>query len=228
MTAKTRVLIIEDDERMARALRVNLTARGYDVEVANDGSAGLTKLAQHPVDVVILDLGLPDIDGVDVVAGLRGWSSVPVLVLSARDGDTDKVQALDAGADDYLTKPFSMEELLARLRATVRRASSVEPVSPIVTTDAFTIDLQHMRAMREGKDVHLTRLEWGIVETLVRHPDRLVTSKQLLTQVWGPAYAEASHYLRVYMLQVRRKLEPDPASPRHFITEAGFGYRFVP
>lgn len=228
MTTKVRVLIIEDDERMARALRVNLNARGYEVGLAPDGSTGLAALAQNPVDVVILDLGLPDIDGVDVVVGLRAWSTVPVLVLSARDGDADKVAALDAGADDYLTKPFSVEELLARLRVMARRAAAIEPVSPVVTTDDFTIDLRHMRAVRQGRDVHLTRLEWGIVETLVRHPDRLVTSKQLLTQVWGPAYAEASHYLRVYMLQIRRKLEPDPANPQHFITEAGFGYRFVP
>lgn len=213
---------------MARALRINLRARGYEVTVAPDGATGLAELAKNPADLVILDLGLPDIDGVDVVAGIRAWSAVPVLVLSARDGDADKVQALDAGADDYLTKPFSMEELLARLRAMSRRAAAMEPASPVITTSAFTIDLQHMRALRDGADVHLTRLEWGIVETLVRHPDRLVTSRQLLTQVWGPTYAEATHYLRVYMLQIRRKLETDPANPRHFITEAGFGYRFVP
>ena len=228
MTSIPHVLVVEDDERMARALRINLRARGYEVTVAPDGATGLAELAMNPADLVILDLGLPDIDGVDVVAGIRAWSAVPVLVLSARDGDADKVQALDAGADDYLTKPFSMEELLARLRAMARRSAAVEPTNPVVTTDAFTIDLQHMRALRDGADVHLTRLEWGIVETLVRHPDRLVTSRQLLTQVWGPAYAEATHYLRVYMLQIRRKLETDPANPRHFITEAGFGYRFVP
>ncbi len=228
MSTATRVLVIEDDDRMARALRVNLSARGYDVVIAHDGASGLAQLAQNPVELVILDLGLPDIDGIDVVVGIRAWSLVPVLVLSARDGDADKVQALDAGADDYLTKPFSMEELLARLRVLVRRAAAVAPSSPVIETDSFTIDLQHMRAIRDGEDVHLTRLEWGIVETLVRSPDRLVTSKQLLTQVWGPAYSDASHYLRVYMLQVRRKLERDPANPRHFITEAGFGYRFVP
>lgn len=228
MTTVNRVLVIEDDERMARALLVNLKARGYEVAVAHDGASGLSQLAQNPVDIVILDLGLPDIDGVDVTTGIRAWSSVPILVLSARDGDADKVQALDAGADDYLTKPFSMEELLARLRAMVRRAAALTPASPIITTDAFTIDLQHMRVLRDGGEVHLTRLEWGIVETLVRHPDRLITAKQLLTQVWGPAYSDATNYLRVYMLQVRRKLEPDPANPRHFITEAGFGYRFVP
>lgn len=227
MSASLRVLLIEDDERMARALRVNLQARGYDVSIAHDGATGLAQLAQNPADLVILDLGLPDIDGVEVVSGIRAWSLIPVLVLSARDGDADKVKALDAGADDYLTKPFSMEELLARLRAMSRRAASVAPVGPVVTTADFTIDLQHMRAVRDGKDVHLTRLEWGIVETLVRHPDRLITSKQLLSEVWGPAYVDATHYLRVYMLQVRRKLERDPANPQHFITEAGFGYRFV-
>jgi len=227
MTSPVRVLVIEDDERMARALRVNLTARGYEVSIAQDGAKGLAQLAHSPVEVVILDLGLPDIDGVDVITGLRAWSSVPVLVLSARESDADKVRALDAGADDYLTKPFSMEELLARMRAMVRRAAAVPTSEPVVVTDDFTIDLQNMRAIRDGKDIHLTRLEWGIVETLVRNPDRLVTAKQLLTQVWGPAYEDATHYLRVYMMQVRRKLEPDPANPRHFVTEAGFGYRFV-
>ncbi|MHB0927478.1 MAG: response regulator [Candidatus Nanopelagicales bacterium] len=228
MSNPVRVQIIEDDDGMLRALRVNLQARGYEVEVAADGATGITMLSRNPVDLVILDLGLPDIDGVDVITGLRAWSSVPVLVLSARQGDADKVQALDAGADDYLTKPFSIEELLARMRACLRRAITVETSAPIVHTEAFTIDLQHMKAIRAGADVHLTRLEWGIVETLVRNPDRLITGRQLLTQVWGPAYVDATHYLRVYMMQVRKKLEADPSNPRHFITEAGFGYRFVP
>ncbi len=228
MTAPIRVQIVEDDEGMARALRVNLQARGYEVALASSGGEALAQLARNPADVVVLDLGLPDIDGVDVIAALRAWSSVPVLVLSARQSDADKVQALDAGADDYLTKPFSVEELLARLRAMLRRASSAGPEAPVVRTDDFTIDLQHMKVVRNGADVHLTRLEWGIVEVLVRNPDRLVTGKQLLTKVWGPAYADATHYLRVYMMQVRRKLEPDPSNPRYFITEAGFGYRFVP
>ena len=228
MTAPIRVQVIEDDEGMARALRVNLQARGYEVAIASTGGDALTQLARNPADIVVLDLGLPDIDGVDVIAALRAWSAVPVLVLSARQGDADKVQALDAGADDYLTKPFSVEELLARLRAMLRRASSAGPEAPVVRTEDFTIDLQHMKVLRDGKDVHLTRLEWGIVEVLVRNPDRLVTGRQLLTKVWGPAYADATHYLRVYMMQVRRKLEPDPSNPRYFITEAGFGYRFVP
>ncbi len=221
--------IVEDDEGMSRALRVNLQARGYEVSVAGDGASALSMLSHSPVDLVVLDLGLPDLDGVDVISAIRAWSSVPILVLSARHGDADKVQALDAGADDYLTKPFSIEELLARIRATLRRAAVAPGLSaPIVTTEAFTIDLQHMKAVRAGVDVHLTRLEWGIVETLVRSPDRLITGKQLLTQVWGPAYSDATHYLRVYMMQVRKKLEPDPSNPRYFITEAGFGYRFVP
>lgn len=223
-----KVLIVEDDERMAKALRVNLQARGHEVAVAHDGASGLDVLSRLPADLVILDLGLPDIDGVDVIIALRAWSSVPVLVLSARESDLDKVRALDAGADDYLTKPFSMEELLARMRASVRRSNAISTEAPIVRTADFTIDLQQMRALRGNEVVHLTRLEWGVVETLVRNADRLVTSKQLLTQVWGPAYADATHYLRVYMLQVRRKLEANPASPRHFITEPGLGYRFVP
>ncbi len=213
---------------MARALRVNLQARGYEVAIASSGADALTQLARNPADLVVLDLGLPDIEGVDVIAALRAWSAVPILVLSARQGDSDKVQALDAGADDYLTKPFSVEELLARLRAMLRRASTATPEAPVVRTDDFTIDLQHMKVVRNGADVHLTRLEWGIVEVLVRNPDRLVTGKQLLTKVWGPAYADATHYLRVYMMQVRKKLEPDPSNPRYFLTEAGFGYRFVP
>lgn len=229
MTAPVRVQIVEDDEGMSRALRVNLQARGYEVTVAGDGATALASLSHNPVDLIVLDLGLPDLDGVDVINAVRSWSSVPILVLSARQGDADKVQALDAGADDYLTKPFSIEELLARMRATLRRASAAPgPEAPIVKTDAFTIDLQHMKAIRDGKDVHLTRLEWGIVETLVRSPDRLITGKQLLSQVWGPAYSDATHYLRVYMMQVRKKLEADPSNPKHFITEAGFGYRFVP
>ena len=228
MTNPIRVQVVEDDEGMARALRVNLQARGYEVALASSGADALTQLARTPADLVVLDLGLPDIDGVDVIAALRAWSAVPVLVLSARHGDSDKVQALDAGADDYLTKPFSVEELLARLRAMLRRASTAAPEAPVVRTDDFTIDLQHMKIVRDGSDVHLTRLEWGIVEVLVRNPDRLVTGKQLLTKVWGPAYADATHYLRVYMMQVRKKLEPDPSNPRYFLTEAGFGYRFVP
>lgn len=229
MSQSVRVLVVEDDERMAKALRVNLQARGYEVRVAQDGAGALQQLSQKPVDLVILDLGLPDIDGVDVITGLRAWSAVPVLVLSARDREADKVRALDAGADDYLTKPFSMEELLARLRAMARRASAgSDGESPVVTTEHFTVDLQHMRVLKQGVPVHLTRLEWGIVEVLVRNPDRLVTTKQLLEQVWGPAYADAAQYVRVYMLQVRRKLEPEPSNPRYFITEAGFGYRFVP
>ena len=213
---------------MARALRVNLGARGYDVRVSGDGATALAALAHDPVDLVILDLGLPDMDGNDVIAAIRGWSQVPVLVLSARQGDADKVAALDVGADDYLTKPFSIEELLARMRANLRRAVPASAESPVVTTESFAIDLPHMRAFRDGEEVHLTRLEWGIVETLVRNPDRLVTGKQLLTKVWGPAYEDATHYLRMYMMQVRRKLERDPSNPRHFITEPGVGYRFVP
>ncbi len=222
-----KVHIVEDDDSMARALRINLQARGYDVVASSDGSTALASLARDPADIVILDLGLPDFDGVDVIHGIRAWSAVPILVLSARHGDSDKVAALDAGADDYLTKPFSIEELLARLRASMRRATPT-PNAPTIVTPAFTIDLQHMRAIRSDEEVHLTRIEWGIVETLVRNPDRLITSRQLLTQVWGPAYADATHYLRVYMMQVRRKLEDDPSNPRHFLTETGLGYRFTP
>ncbi|MGH3910700.1 MAG: winged helix-turn-helix domain-containing protein, partial [Pseudonocardiaceae bacterium] len=179
--------------------------------------------------VVVLDLGLPDLDGTEVIAGLRGWTSVPIIVLSARTDSTDKVEALDAGADDYVTKPFGMDELLARLRAAVRRTGSAAGADePEIATDAFTVDLAARKVHRAGVEVHLTPTEWGILGLLVRHPGRLVTQRQLLSEVWGPAYLKESHYLRVYLAQLRRKLEPDPSRPRYFVTEPGMGYRFEP
>ena len=176
----------------------------------------------------MLDLGLPDIDGFEVLAGLRGWTTVPVIVLSARSDSSDKVDALDAGADDYVTKPFGMDEFLARLRVAARRRAqeSAEASDPVVVTESFTVDLANKNVIRDGRSVHLTPTEWGMLEMLVRHRGKLVGQKELLRDVWGPAYETETHYLRVYLAQLRRKLEPDPANPRHLITEAGMGYRF--
>ncbi|MFG2003938.1 response regulator [Spirillospora sp. NPDC048911] len=223
----TRVLVIEDEPQIVRALRINLKARGYEVDAAPDGRTALDLAARHRPDVVILDLGLPDMDGGEVIRGLRGWMSAPIIVLSARQDSTDKVEALDAGADDYVTKPFGMDELLARLRAAVRRAAPAEEAA-VVTTPTFTIDLAAKRVTREGADVRLTPTEWHVLEVLVRHAGRLVSQVQLLREVWGPAYEQETNYLRVYLAQLRRKLEADPAHPRHLITEPGMGYRFEP
>ncbi|HZZ49582.1 MAG TPA: response regulator [Pseudonocardia sp.] len=227
MTAATRVLVVDDDAQILRALRINLTARGYHVLTAVDGAGALRVAADGHPEVVVLDLGLPDLDGTEVIAGLRGWTQVPIIVLSARGESHDKVDALDAGADDYVTKPFGMAELLARLRAAVRR-SAVSHVDgePVVTTDSFSVDLGAKRVVRDGAEVHLTPTEWGILEQLVRNPGKLVGQKQLLQEVWGPAYSKETNYLRVYLAQLRRKLELDPAHPRHLITEPGMGYRF--
>ncbi|MET1152605.1 response regulator [Arthrobacter sp.] len=223
----TAVLVVDDDPHLLRALRITLQAHGYDVTTAADGHSALLAATQHPLALVILDLGLPDIDGTSVIRELRTWSRVPVLVLSARHGSEDKVEALDAGADDYITKPFGLDELLARLRALLRR--TVDPgQEPVVTTDTFTVDLGKRRVLRDGQDVRLTPTEWKMLEVLVRNPEKLVTQQQLLSEVWGPAYAKETNYLRVYMAQLRRKLEPEAATPRHLITEAGIGYRFLP
>ncbi|MEU8490074.1 MAG: response regulator [Actinomycetota bacterium] len=223
-----RVLVVDDDPQILRALRINLTAHGYTVLIAADGSAALRAAADGHPDVVVLDLGLPDLDGTEVVEGLRGWSTVPVIVLSARTDSTDKVRALDAGADDYVTKPFGMSELLARLRAAVRRAAvSTVDGEAVVTTADFTVDLAAKTVARaDGAEVHLTPTEWGILELLVRHRGKLVEQKRLLREVWGPQYGTETHYLRVYLAQLRRKLEPVPSRPKYLITEAGMGYRF--
>ncbi|PKW19616.1 response regulator [Saccharopolyspora spinosa] len=225
----TRVLVVDDEPQLLRALRINLTARGYEVLTAADGSSALRVAIDGKPDVVVLDLGLPDMDGSEVIAGLRGWTTVPIIVLSARADSADKVQALDAGADDYVTKPFGMDELLARLRAAVRRSNTSEAGDqPLVETATFTVDLSAKKVLREGVEVHLTPTEWGMLEVLARNQGRLVAQKQLLKEVWGPQYANETHYLRVYLAQLRRKLEVDPSHPRHLITEAGMGYRFEP
>lgn len=226
----TRVLVVDDEPQLARALAINLKARRYDVDLAPDGRSALDLAARKHPDVVVLDLGLPDMDGTEVIRGLRGWTQVPILVLSARHTSAEKVEALDAGADDYVTKPFGMDELLARLRAAVRRAqpAASDADQPIVTTEEFTVDLVAKRVTRKGVDVRLTPTEWHLLEVLVRSPGRLIAQKQLLQEVWGPGYTRETNYLRVYMAQLRRKLETDPSHPRHLVTEPGMGYRFEP
>jgi two-component system KDP operon response regulator KdpE len=222
----TAVLVVDDDPAILRTLTINLRARGYDVYVAGDGRTALDVAREEQPEVVLLDLGLPDLSGVDVLRQLRSWSKVPVVVLSARHGSDDKVEALDEGADDYVTKPFGMDELLARVRAAVRR-SGASDADDVVETAAFRVDLGAKRVERNGDDVRLTPTEWALLEALVRRPGRLVGQRQLLHEVWGPSYDKETHYLRVYMAQLRRKLEPDPARPRYLITEPGMGYRFV-
>ena len=223
----TRVLVVDDEPQIARALAINLRARHYEVDVAPDGHTALALAAERLPDVVVLDLGLPDLDGFDVIRGLRGWSQVPILVLSARQDSSDKVEALDLGADDYVTKPFGMDELLARLRAAIRRGTPGEDL-PVVEAASFTVDLAAKRVTRDGLDVRLTPTEWHLLEVLVRNSGRLVTQRQLLHEVWGPSYQRETNYLRVYFAQLRRKLEPDPSRPQHLVTEPGMGYRFEP
>ena len=224
---RTNVLVVDDDPHLLKALRITLQAHGYAVETASDGGTALRAASHRPPDVMILDLGQPDLDGAEVLQELRRWSSLPVLVLSARHGSSDKVEALDAGADDYITKPFGLDELLARLRALLRRVPEPES-APTVAASSFTVDLAQRRVIKDGGAVRLTPTEWNILELLVRNPARLVTQQQLLLDVWGPAYQKEANYLRVYMAQLRRKLETDPANPRHLITEPGVGYRFMP
>jgi len=222
----TRLLLVDDDPQLVRALGINLRARGYEVTTAPTGTDALDAASRRPPDVVVLDLGLPDLDGVDVVTGLRGWSTAPILVLSARHGQQDKVEALDAGADDYLTKPFGMNELLARLRALARR-SSRGSVDPVVRTDSFSVDLANSQVLNAEGKVRLTPTEWRLLEVLVRNEGRLVSQTELLRTVWGPRYGTETNYLRVYIGQLRRKLETDPGHPQHILTEPGMGYRFV-
>jgi two-component system KDP operon response regulator KdpE len=222
----TRILVVDDEPQLLRALATNLKARGYKVDQAATGEAALMLAASHHPDLVVLDLGLPGIDGLEVIAGLRGWSSMPIVVLSVREREADKVAALDAGADDYVTKPFGMDELLARLRAALRRGTPAEREEAIVTTPDFSVDLAAKRVRRDSEEVRLTPTEWEIVEILVRSEGRLITQRQLLKAVWGPQYEKETNYLRVYLAQIRRKLEPDPARPRYFLTEPRMGYRF--
>ena len=224
----TRILVVDDEAQIRKALSVNLTARGYDVDLAATGEEALSRAAAHHPDLVLVDIGLPGIDGIEVVEGLRGWTAVPIIVLSVRGAEADKVRALDAGADDYVTKPFGMDEVLARLRAALRRYQPT-PEQPVVETESFTIDLvQKSVRSSDGDNIHLTPTEWAIVESLVRHPGWLITQKQLLQSVWGPQYEHETNYLRVHLAAIRKKLEPEPGRPRYFVTEPGIGYRFNP
>ena len=221
----TAVLVVDDDTQLLRALRIHLTARGYEVHTAVTGTAGLRAAEGRELDVVVLDLGLPDVDGTEVITALRAFTTVPIIVLSARADSGDKVRALDRGADDYVTKPFGVDELMARLRAAVRRAATVPENGPIDAGE-LTIDLAAKIVRRSGVEVHLTPTEWSVLDLLVRNRGRLVGRKQLLREIWGPVERKETSYLRVYMAQLRRKLERDPAHPEHLITEAGMGYRF--
>lgn len=225
MTDAAKILVVDDEAQIRRALRTNLHVRGYDVIEAGTGEDALRAVADHKPHIVLLDLGLPGIDGIEVLHGLRGWTDIPVIVLTARDQESDKVEALDAGADDYVTKPFGMNELLARLRAQLRRTIPVATTDAIVATDDFSIDLTSGKVTTSGEDVHLTPKEWGIVAHLARRTGQLVLQHELLADVWGHDYHDEANYLRVFMSQIRKKLEPDPAKPRYFITEPGIGYR---
>lgn len=225
----TRVLVVDDEPQILRALGINLRARGYSVDLAADGEAALQLAAHDHPDVVVLDLGLPGMDGLEVIAGLRGWSSVPIIVLSVRDREADKVAALDAGADDYVTKPFGMDELLARMRAMSRRVGASGEDEPVVEVGGHRVDLALRRVTSVGgDDVRLTPTEWHLLEVLVRNPGKLLSQRQLLAEVWGPGYETAQGNLRLYMGQLRRKLEDDPARPVHLLNEPGMGYRFEP
>ena len=218
-------LLIEDERQIRRFVRTALETEGWQIVEAETIKQGLIDAGTRKPEVVILDLGLPDGDGIDFIRDFRAWSPIPIIVLSARTGETDKIEALDAGADDYLTKPFGMNELLARLRAAVRRATPAEEL-PVIETDDFRIDLAAKRITRDDAEVHLTPTEWGLVEQLVRNRGKLVTQRHLLQEVWGPEYETEANYLRVYVAGLRRKLEPNPSQPRYFITEPGMGYRF--
>jgi two-component system KDP operon response regulator KdpE len=221
------VLVVDDQVSLLHTLEQSLIECGYDVMLATTGGQALKRIEQHAADIVILDLGLPDMGGMEVLTRIRGWSTVPVIVLSARSAEIQKVAALDAGADDYVTKPFNMNELLARLRVALRDRRP-GPDEPVVATEHFTVDLAAQQVTRGGRPVRLTRTEWRIVALLARHPGCLVTQRQLLAEVWGMTDAGRSNYVRVFMVAIRRKLEPDPAHPRYFITEPGSGVRFLP
>lgn len=223
-----KVLIADDDPQILRALRITLAARGYDVTTAADGRAALDAAAATHPDLVVLDLGMPGLSGVEVIQALRGWTTVPILVVSGRTESWDKVEALDAGADDYVTKPFAADELLARIRALSRRLPTAAADEPVVSFGDVSVDLAARVVTRAGAPVRLTPTEWRLLEVLLRHPGRLVTRETLLTEVWGPQYTSDTGYLRLYLSQLRKKLEPEPSAPRHLVTESGMGYRFTP
>jgi two-component system, OmpR family, KDP operon response regulator KdpE len=224
----TRVLVVDDEPQIVRALRINLRARDYEVDTAPNGSSALRAAAHHHPDLVVLDLGLPDMEGTEVIRGLRGWSAVPIIVLSGRVDSADKVGALDAGADDYVTKPFSIDELLARIRAVTRRVQPADDAAPIAVIGEHTVDLGARTITGGSAPVKLTPTEWQLLDHLLRHPGKLLGQRTLLHDVWGPQYLTETNYLRQYMARLRRKLETDPTHPRHLLTESGMGYRYVP
>ncbi|HEY3209726.1 MAG TPA: response regulator [Actinomycetota bacterium] len=223
-----KILAVDDEPQILRALRTSLAARGHEVHTAPNGETALDSLSTTPVELVILDLGLPGIDGVEVIRRLRTWTTVPVIVLSVRDAQADKVAALDAGADDYLTKPFGMDELQARMRAVLRRKGQSEEERPLVQVGDLEIDLAKHLVTRGSQPIHLTRTEFALLELFVTNPGKLLTHRWLLQKVWGDAYREESHYVRVFVAGLRKKLEPDPASPALILTEPGVGYRWMP
>lgn len=223
----TSVLIVEDEQAIRRFLRTALEAEGLRVFDAQTLQRGLLEAATRKPDLVILDLGLPDGDGIDFIRDFRQWSATPVIVLSARSEESDKIAALDAGADDYLSKPFGIGELQARLRVALRRHATTQPNDPLVTFSDVQVDLAARRIVRGGEEVHLTPIEFRLLAELLNNPGKVLTQRQLLNHVWGPNAVEHSHYLRIYMGHIRQKLEADPARPRHFLTETGIGYRFM-
>jgi two-component system, OmpR family, KDP operon response regulator KdpE len=223
----TTVLVIDDERQILRALKAGLSAHGFEVETAETGEAGLDTVATSAPDCVILDLGLPDIDGTEVIRRLRGWSDIPVIVLSVRDAGSAKVAALDAGADDYVNKPFAMDELLARMRATLRRVKSAAPSPPVLRFGELEVDLERALVRRDGQPVRLTPTEYGLLQEFVTNPGKLLTHSWLLRRVWGYGYGEESHYLRIYVRQLRRKLGDEAAAPRYIATEPGMGYRWI-
>jgi two-component system KDP operon response regulator KdpE len=226
---KAVIVVIEDDPQIRRFLRTGLQSHGFEIHEADTGKLGLTEAANRKPDLVILDLGLPDTDGVEVVQRLREWTSMPILVLSARTLETDKIAALDAGADDYLTKPFGLGELLARIRVALRHAQAggTQDKEGVFSVAELRVDLPHRRVHRDGAEVHLTPIEYRLLSVLIKHAGKVLTHRQLLKEVWGPGYVERTHYLRIYMANLREKLEADPARPRFLLTEAGVGYRLA-
>jgi len=224
-----RVLLIEDEKQIRRFVRVAVEEEGCQVTEAETMQQGLIEAGLRKPDLLVLDLGLPDGNGIDLIRDLRGWSDVPVLILSARSQENDKIDALDAGADDYLTKPFSVGELRARVRALLRRrARSGEAATPLIEFGEVMVDLSRRVVTRAGQEVHLTPIEYRLLATLLGHPGKVLTQRNLLREIWGPSYIESSHYLRVYVGHLRQKLEIDPTQPQHFLTETGVGYRFQP
>lgn len=223
-----KILIADDDPQIVRALRITLRASGYDVIAAADGATAIQAAIEHKPDLFMIDLGMPNLDGIEVITAVRGWSTAPILVVSGRAGSADKVEALDAGADDYVTKPFAIDELLARIRALARRVAPVADESAVVSFGSVSVDLAARTVTRSGSPVHLTPTEWQLLEILVRNAGRLVTRQTILTQVWGSEHVTDTGYLRLYVSQLRKKLEEDPAAPRHLLTEQGMGYRFEP